>query len=71
MSKRGMTMPRRAGTVGEDLPRYYEKNLVLGEIGAPAVEFALNEELRRAILGGQRARRLQNISVRICMRRLA
>ena len=36
---------------------------MLGEIEAPAVEFALDEELLRAILGGQRARRLQNISV--------
>jgi predicted DNA binding CopG/RHH family protein len=30
-----------------------------------AVEFALEEDLRRQILGGKRTRRLQNISIKL------
>jgi predicted DNA binding CopG/RHH family protein len=38
---------------------------VLQEIEERPVEFALDEELRRAILTGQRARRLQNLSIKL------
>lgn len=58
-------MPRRVSKVEEDLPKYYDRRGVLGEIEERPVAFALDEELRRAILGGQRARRLQNISIKL------
>jgi len=38
---------------------------VLGELQESPVEFALEEELRRQILGGKRTRRLQNISIKL------
>ena len=44
---------------------YYDRRGVLGEIVPGRVEFALDEELRRQILGGRRARRLQNLSIKL------
>ena len=43
-------MPRRPSRVQEDLPKYYDRRGVLQEIEERPVEFALDEELRRAIL---------------------
>jgi hypothetical protein len=58
-------MARRSSRVRKDLPKYYDRRGVLREIEAGPVEFALDEELRRAILRGQRARRLQNLSIKL------
>lgn len=58
-------MPRRPSRVREDLPKYYDRRGVLQEIEKPPVAFALDEELRRAILRGERARRLQNLSIKL------
>lgn len=60
-----MSMARRPSRVREDLPKYYDRRGVLQEIEERPVEFALDEELRRAILKGQRARRLQNVSIKL------
>jgi predicted DNA binding CopG/RHH family protein len=51
--------------VKEDLAKYYERRGVLGELKNGAVEFVLEEELRRQILAGRRTRRLQNISIKL------
>lgn len=58
-------MARRPGRVQEDLPKYYDQRGVLREIEEGPVEFALDDELRRSILRGQRARRLQNLSIKL------
>ena len=58
-------MPRRPSRVREDLPKYYDRRGVLQEIEEQPVVFALDDELRRAILGGERARRLQNLSIKL------
>ena len=44
---------------------YCDRHGVLGEILDKPVEIALDEELRRQILDGQRSRRLQNISIKL------
>lgn len=49
----------------EDLAEYYERQGVLSEILEENVEFALEEELRAQILQQKRARRLQNISIKL------
>src|SRR6266540_2742707 len=49
----------------ESLAQYYDRRGVLGELVERPVEFALEEELRRQILRGERARRLQNISIKL------
>lgn len=53
-------MKKAATKVKEALVEYYDRRGVLGELGKRPVEFALEEELRRQILGGKRTRRLQN-----------
>ena len=58
-------MPRSAAKVKEDAAEYCEQRGVLGEIKHAPVEFALDDELRRQILAGQRTRRLQNISIKL------
>jgi hypothetical protein len=58
-------MPRRPSQVREDLPKYYDRRGVLQEIEEHPVVFALDDELRRAIFGGERARRLQNLSIKL------
>ncbi len=58
-------MPRRASRVRENLPKYYDRRGVLGEIDERPVEFALDAELRRAILKGERTRRLHNLSIKL------
>ena len=50
---------------GWDMGQYYDRRGVLTGLEARPVEFALEEELRRQILGGARTRRLQNISVKL------
>jgi predicted DNA binding CopG/RHH family protein len=70
-------MRRRPSRVQEDLPRYYDRRGVLQEIDEHPVELALDEALRRAILRGERGRRLQNLSIKLdpaqiqALRRLA
>lgn len=58
-------MGRKTAKVKERLPAYYERRGVMREIVPGRVEFALEEELRRQILGGKRARRLQNLSIKL------
>ena len=60
-----MSMPRQPNRVQEGLPQYYDRRGVLQEIEERPVEFALDDELRRAILKGERARRLQNLSIKL------
>lgn len=58
-------MKKGARKVKETPAEYYDRLGVLGELKEGAVEFALEEELRRQILGGKRTRRLQNISIKL------
>ena len=58
-------MSKRGTKIKEDLANYYERRGVLGELENGAVEFVLEEELRRQILAGKRSRRLQNISIKL------
>jgi hypothetical protein len=46
-------MKIRANSVREDAAKYYAKHSILGEIEEMPVEFALDGELRRQILGGK------------------
>ncbi len=50
---------------GHEKEYTYERHGVLGELEEGAVEFELDEELRRQILAGHRTRRLQNISIKL------
>ena len=58
-------MKKGARKVKETPAEYYDRRGVLGELEEGPVEFALEEELRKQILGGQRTRRLQNISIKL------
>ena len=58
-------MKKGARKVKETPAEYYDRRGVLGELKEGAIEFALEEELRRQILGGKRTRRLQNISIKL------
>jgi len=58
-------MPPRSRKVEEAGAAYYEKRGVLPELIDEPVAFALDEELRGQILRGQRARRLQNLSIKL------
>ena len=58
-------MKPRAGKVAESPAEYYDRQGVLADLTQRRVEFALNEELRRQILRGQRGRRLQNLSIKL------
>jgi hypothetical protein len=49
----------------DSLASYYDRRGVLSEIDHRPVEFALEPELRRQILAGQRTRRLQNLSIKL------
>lgn len=51
--------------VGESTAEHYDRRGVLGEIVDRDVEFALDEELRRQILQGARARRLKNVTLKL------
>lgn len=58
-------MRKPAKRVKETDAQYYDRRGVLDELDAQPVEFALDEELRRQIVRGERARRLQNISIKL------
>jgi hypothetical protein len=58
-------MPRKTRVVRETPPAYYDRRGVLREIVERPVEFALEEELRRQILRGERTRRLKNVSIKL------
>ncbi len=58
-------MGKRARKTKQKLADYYDRRGVLGEIDNRPIEFALDEELRRQILRGERTRRLQNISIKL------
>jgi hypothetical protein len=58
-------MKKGARKVKASPAEYYDRRGVLGEMEEGPVEFALEEELRRQILGGKRTRRLQNISIKL------
>lgn len=58
-------MKQTARKSKESMADYYDRVGVLGEIVDAPVEFALNQELRRQILEGERRRRLQNISIKL------
>jgi hypothetical protein len=60
-----MAKKQRATRLRESTEQYYDRRGVLPEIVDAPVEFALDEELRREILGGGRRRRLQNLSVKL------
>jgi hypothetical protein len=48
-----------------DAAAFYDDRGVLSEVIDAPVEFALDEELRREILRGGRARRLKNVTVKL------
>jgi len=56
---------KRARAVRETPAEYYGSRGVLGELVEAPVEFALDEELRAQVLGGKRARRLENVSIKL------
>lgn len=58
-------MPRRSAKVEEIPAAYYDRRGVLGELEERPIAFALDEELRKQILHGQRSRRLQNLSIKL------
>src|ERR1700675_5089977 len=58
-------MGKAARKLKESPAQYYDRRGVLGELDMRPVELALEEELRRQILRGERARRLQNISIKL------
>ena len=58
-------MKRRTGQVAESPATHYDRHGILGELLETPVEVALDTELRRQILGGERTRRLQNISIKL------
>ena len=49
----------------DDLAAYYDRHGVLGELGDADVSFALDEELRRQIVRGGRARKLKNVTIKL------
>ncbi len=57
--------PRKVQEKLAEYAEYYDSRGVLEELDERPVEFALEEELRRQILGGKRTRRLQNISIKL------
>lgn len=58
-------MSKRPKRVKETAAQYYDRRGVLDELEEQPVEFALDEELRRQIIRGERTRRLQNISIKL------
>ncbi len=58
-------MGRPVKKAQETVAEQYDRHGVLGEILHAPVQFALEEELRAQILGGRRARRLQNLSIKL------
>ena len=58
-------MAKTTTRIKESLAEYYDRRGILPELRQESVEFSLDEELRRQILEGRRARRLQNISIKL------
>lgn len=58
-------MPKRPKRVRETSAQYYDRRGALAELVEEPVEIALDEELRRQIVRGERTRRLQNISIKL------
>jgi predicted DNA binding CopG/RHH family protein len=56
---------KRVAKTRKEWAEYYDRHGVLGEIIEQPVEFALDEELRKRIVTGQRKRRLQNVSIKL------
>ena len=54
-----------AARVRETPAQYYDARGVLGEIEDEAVDVTLDEALRADIVEGRRARRLQNVSIKL------
>jgi predicted DNA binding CopG/RHH family protein len=58
-------MRKRPKRVKESDAQYYDRRGILSELEERPTDFALDDELRRQIIRGQRARRLQNISIKL------
>ena len=58
-------MKARKRKVEEPGAEYYDRHGVLRELVPVPVTFALDEELRRQILRGERTRGLQNVSTKL------
>ncbi len=58
-------MAKTPGRVKESAAAYYDKRGVLGDLKERPIEFSLTEDVREQILSGGRARRLQNISIKL------
>jgi hypothetical protein len=58
-------MKKRSVRTAADPAAFYDRHGVLGNIVEQPVAFALDEELRAQILSGKRARRLQNLSIKL------
>ncbi|MFQ5738717.1 MAG: hypothetical protein ACE5JX_06855 [Acidobacteriota bacterium] len=58
-------MRRKETERKENTAQYYDRHRILNEIEEGPVEFSLEEELRAQILGGERRRRLKNISIKL------
>jgi predicted DNA binding CopG/RHH family protein len=49
----------------ETAANYYDRRGILGELEEGEASFAIEQELRREILEGRRARRLKNVTVKL------
>jgi len=58
-------MKRRASHTEGDIAILYDRHGVLNDVVEKPIVFALDEELRAQILSGKRARRLQNLSIKL------
>ena len=60
-----MKAKKKQTKVKEDLAHYYDRRGILMELEETPVEFSLEEELRKQIIGGKRTRRMKNISIKL------
>src|SRR5262249_21152680 len=58
-------MMRSRARTGESIAAHYDRRGILRELEEVPVESALDEELRRQILRGTRARRLRNLTIKL------
>jgi hypothetical protein len=58
-------MNGRASHADSDAAILYDRHGVLNDLVEQPIVFALDEELRAQILSGKRARRLQNLSIKL------
>ncbi len=56
---------KRGERRGESPAGYYDLHGILGELAPGKAEFALEPELRKQILQGERSRKLLNISIKL------